>query len=73
MLHDGTGAVCWGQLTSKCIHTILLIPMCENMLCRLSGSISREVALLTYLSQLQLSNNCLNGSLEDGLWTLPQL
>jgi len=41
--------------------------------CRLSGSISREVALLTYLTQLQLQHNSLSGALEDGLWTLPQL
>lgn len=39
----------------------------------MSGSLSRDIALLSYVSQLKLSHNLLNGSLEEGLWTLPQL
>lgn len=42
-------------------------------LCRLSGSVSRDIALLTYLTQLKLSHNYFSGVLEDGIWTLPQL
>jgi hypothetical protein len=28
---------------------------------------------MSYVSQLKLSHNFLSGSLEEGLWTLPQL
>lgn len=39
----------------------------------MSGSLSRDIALMSYVSQLKLSHNFLSGSLEEGLWTLPQL
>lgn len=63
------GAVSWDAVSASPPKPSLCVRVC----CRLSGSISRDVALLTYLSHLKLSNNRLNGSLEDGLWTLPQL
>lgn len=60
------------DLEHDCLVTCVAVCVwCSG--CRLSGSISREVALLTYLTQLQLQHNSLSGSIEDGLWTLPQL